>query len=106
MHQGTGLEFLANKSDWYAINTNPNVLAKEETLMKTRILSVVTITAIFFTSIFIWTRTQSQRRSMQWQNIALMLPDSDIIVAVDMNKTLNIVGPSLDQVRMKRRSEI
>lgn len=60
-----------------------------------KILSAVLITAITAASLTFWTQTQSAKENNDVSNLALMLPESDIIVAVDMNKTLNVVGPSL-----------
>jgi len=49
----------------------------------------------FFTTLTCWTPRQFAKENNDVANLALRLPESDIIVAVDVDKTLNVVGPSL-----------
>lgn len=63
--------------------------------MKKRIFSSLLIFSILISSIILWSPVQSAKESNAVADLALMLPESDIILAVDMDKTLNVVGPNL-----------
>jgi hypothetical protein len=63
--------------------------------MKKKIFSFLLITALFITSFTSFASPQLAKENNDVSNLALMLPESDIILAVDMEKTLNVVGPSL-----------
>lgn len=63
--------------------------------MKKKIFSTILIAAVLITSLTFFTPPQSAKENSEVVNLALMLPESDVIVAVDMDKTLNIVGPDL-----------
>ena len=63
--------------------------------MKKKIFSSLLIAAVLITSLTFFTPPQSAKENSEVVNLALMLPESDVIVAIDMNKTLNVVGPDL-----------
>lgn len=63
--------------------------------MKKKIFSTFLIAAVLMTTINFWTPRQFAKENNEVANLALMLPESDVIVAVDMDKTLNVVGPNL-----------
>lgn len=63
--------------------------------MKRKIFTVFLIFAIAITSLTFFTPSSLAKENNAVATLALMLPESDIIVAIDMNKTLNVVGPSL-----------
>ncbi len=63
--------------------------------MKKKIFSALLIAALFITSLAIFTPQQFAKENNDVANLALMLPESDVIVALDMNQTLNVVGPIL-----------
>jgi hypothetical protein len=60
-----------------------------------KLFAAVLIAAIAVTSLTFLVQPQSARENNDVSSLALMLPESDVILAVDMNKTLNVVGPSL-----------
>ncbi len=63
--------------------------------MKRKIFTTFLIFAITITSLTFFTPRQFAKENNDVASLALMLPESDIIVAIDMDKTLNVVGPSL-----------
>jgi hypothetical protein len=63
--------------------------------MKKRIFSSILIFSILISSIIYWSPQQSAKENNAVADLALMLPESDIILAIDMDKTLNVVGPNL-----------
>lgn len=63
--------------------------------MKKRIFSSLLIFSILLSTVIFRSPVLSAKENNEVANLALMLPDSDVIVAVDMDKTLNVVGPSL-----------
>lgn len=63
--------------------------------MKKRIFSSLLIFSILVSTVIFGSPVLSAKENNEVANLALMLPDSDIILAVDMDKTLNVVGPSL-----------
>jgi hypothetical protein len=63
--------------------------------MKKKILSVFLTVAVLISTFGVITSPLLAGENNDVSNLALILPDSDIILAIDMNKTLNVVGPSL-----------
>ncbi|MBX7174244.1 MAG: hypothetical protein K1X72_24940 [Pyrinomonadaceae bacterium] len=63
--------------------------------MKKKIFSTLLIAVVLITTLNFSTPRQFAKENNEVANLALMLPESDIILAIDMNKTLNVVGPSL-----------
>lgn len=63
--------------------------------MKKRIFSSILIFSILVSTVIFWSPKQLAKENNEVANLALMLPESDIILAVDMDKTLNMVGPNL-----------
>lgn len=63
--------------------------------MKNRIFSTLLIFSILVSTIVFWSPKQLAKENNEVADLALMLPESDIILAVDMDKTLNVVGPNL-----------
>ncbi len=60
-----------------------------------KLFAAVLIAAISVASLTFLVQSQSAKENNDVSSLALMLPESDVILAVDMNKTLNVVGPSL-----------
>lgn len=63
--------------------------------MKRMLFTAFLIFAVAITSLTIFTPRSFAKENSEVANLALMLPESDVIVAIDMDKTLNVVGPSL-----------
>jgi hypothetical protein len=79
-----------------AINTKTHIFdGKRDLSMKKKILSAFLTAAVLISTFSISTSPLFARESNEVSNLALILPDSDIILAIDMHKTLNVVGPSL-----------
>lgn len=63
--------------------------------MRKRCLTAFLMITMVVTSLTLASRTQSAKENSEVANLAMMLPDSDLIIAADMHKTLNIVAPTL-----------
>lgn len=63
--------------------------------MKKYLVAAFTIGAVLFTSFALYAPRQSAKTTNDVAELALMLPETDVIVALDMNTTLNVVGPNL-----------
>ena len=63
--------------------------------MKKTIFSSLLIFSIISSTLVFGPSRQFAAENNAVADLALMLPESDIIVAVDIDKTLNVVGPSL-----------
>lgn len=63
--------------------------------MKNKLFSAFLLMAVAIASLTFWTPRQLAKENNSVSNLALMLPESDIILAIDVDKTLNVAGPGL-----------
>ncbi|MEZ5346574.1 MAG: hypothetical protein R2681_13570 [Pyrinomonadaceae bacterium] len=63
--------------------------------MKKYLISAFTVASVLLASFVFFAPRQSAAANNDVAELALMLPETDVIVAVDMNTALNVVRPSL-----------